>query len=113
MSDVTIYHNPKCSKSRQTLALLLERGLEPQVIEYLSAPPSAQTLAVLVKKMGLEPRELIRRKEYNDLGLPPTDDAEALLELMARHPKIMQRPIVVCGSKACLGRPPEKVLEIL
>ncbi len=113
MPDVTIYHNPKCSKSRQTLALLRERDIEPRVVEYLSAPPNAIELAELVEKLGVEPRELIRQKEYADLGLPPTDDAQALLELIAQHPRIMQRPIVVCRDKACLGRPPENVLKIL
>lgn len=113
MAKATIYHNPRCTKSRQTLALLRENGVEPEIIEYLDQPPDAVTLAKLVKKLGIEPAQLIRKKEYRELGLPETDDAEELLALMAANPKIIERPIVVVGQQARLGRPPEKVLEIL
>jgi len=113
MSQVTIYHNPRCTKSRQTLALLAERGIEPEVIEYLKTPPDAATLAGLVKKLGIEPAQLIRRKEYKALDLPDTDDPHELIARMAAHPEIIERPIVVKGAKARLGRPPEQVLEIL
>ncbi|MCA9269276.1 MAG: arsenate reductase (glutaredoxin) [Planctomycetales bacterium] len=113
MPKVTIYHNPRCTKSRQTLALLTERGIEPQVVEYLVDPPDAKALAGLVKKLGLQPAQLVRRKEFNELGLPATDDPQTLIELMAKHPQIIERPIVVCGAKAALGRPPENVLAIL
>ena len=113
MSQVTIYHNPRCSKSRQTMALLRERGIEPEVVEYLAAPPDADTLATLIEKLGITPAELIRDKEHQALGLPETDDPRELIERMAAHPQIIQRPIVVSGSQARLGRPPEQVLEIL
>jgi arsenate reductase len=113
MSKVTIYHNPRCTKSRQTLALLKERGLAPRVIEYLESPPDEKALARLIKQLGIEPRELIRKKEYRELGLPETDDPQQLIARMAAHPQIIERPIVVSGGQARLGRPPEKVLEIL
>jgi arsenate reductase len=113
MSKVTIYHNPRCSKSRQTLALLENAGIEPKVVEYLQTPPDARSLARIVKQLGIEPRELIRRKEYRALDLPETDDAQELIARMAAHPEIIERPIVVAGGKARLGRPPESVLEIL
>jgi len=113
MPKVTIYHNPRCTKSRQTLALLREDNAEPEVIEYLKDPPDKATLAELVKKLNITPAELIRKKEHRELGLPETDDADELLTQMAANPKIIERPIVVVGQKARLGRPPENVLEIL
>lgn len=113
MPKVTIYHNPRCTKSRQTLALLRENNVEPEVIEYLKDPPDKATLDGLVKKLGIAPAQLIRKKEHRELGLPETDDADELLTQMAANPKIIERPIVVVGQKARLGRPPENVLEIL
>ena len=113
MSKVTIYHNPRCTKSRQTLALLRENDIEPEIIEYLQDPPDAATLRALLQKLGLEPRQVIRRKEFRELGVPDTDDAEELLKLMAANPQIIERPIVVAGDRARLGRPPDNVLEIL
>ena len=113
MSQVTIYHNPRCTKSRQTLTLLSERGIEPTVVEYLKNPPNEATIRKLLKKLGLEAAQLIRRKEYAALGLAGTDDPQTLIAHMAAHPEIIERPIVVCGEKARLGRPPEQVLEIL
>jgi len=113
---VTIYHNPRCSKSRQTLALLQEKGIEPTVIEYLNDTPDAATLEALLKKLDLHPRDFIRRKEatYKDLGLDdPGLSREALIAAMVEHPILIERPIVVKGAKAALGRPPEAVLEIL
>lgn len=109
----TIYHNPRCTKSRQTLALLKEHGVEPKVVEYLKTPPDAKTLQTLLKKLGLKPQELIRKKEYRALELPDTDDADELIRRMAAHPQIIERPIVVTKNGARLGRPPEQVLEIL
>ena len=113
---VTIYHNPKCSKSRQTLQLLRDQGIEPRVIQYLKTPPDATTLAALLRKLDLKPRDLLRRKEaaYAELGLdrPELDDA-ALIEAMVEHPILIERPIVVNGAKAALGRPAEQVLDIL
>jgi arsenate reductase len=113
VSEVTIYHNPRCSKSRQTLALLNERGIASTVVEYLQTPPDEATIRSLLKKLGIEPAQLIRRKEYLALGLPDTNDPQELIARMAAHPEIIERPIVVRGAKARLGRPPEQVLEIL
>jgi arsenate reductase len=113
MPKVTIYHNPRCTKSRQALALLRDHDVEPEIVEYLKTPPDAKTLAGLLKKLGMKPRELIRKKEYRQLGLPDTEDPDELIGRLAAHPEIMERPIVVCGRKARLGRPPENVLEIL
>ncbi|MDA1049582.1 MAG: arsenate reductase (glutaredoxin) [Planctomycetota bacterium] len=113
MSSVTIYHNPRCTKSRQTLTLLNEQGIEPTVIEYLKSPPDEATIRALLKKLGIEAEQLIRRKEYAALGLPDSNDPQVLIARMAAHPEIIERPIVVKGSKARLGRPPEQVLEIL
>ncbi len=113
---VTIYHNPRCSKSRQTLALLQEQGIEPKVVEYLSDTPDAKTLDGFLKQLGMEPRELMRRKEapYKALGLDdPGLSREALIAAMVEHPILIERPIVVNGRKVALGRPPENVLEIL
>ena len=113
MPNITIYHNPRCTKSRQTLALLEEQGVEPVIVEYLKHPPDAGQLASIVKKLGTSPRELVRSKEFKELSVAePTSDA-GWLELMAKNPRIIQRPIVVCGDQAALGRPPERVLEIL
>ena len=111
---VTIYHNPRCSKSRQTLALLEERGLEPEVVRYLEEPLDAKSIKALLKKLGLKPQELARKKEapYKELNLADADD-HAMIEAMAAHPILLERPIVVNGAKAALGRPPEAVLEIL
>jgi arsenate reductase len=113
---VTIYHNPRCSKSRQTLALLQDCGIEPKVVEYLTDTPDADTLDGLLKKLKLEPRDLMRRKEapYQELDLDdPGLSRQALIAAMVEHPILIERPIVVKGAKAALGRPPEKVLEIL
>lgn len=112
----TIYHNPRCSKSRQTLALMQERGVEPKIVQYLDEPPTAAELAQLVKKLGITPRELLRKgeDEYKTLGLSNTALTDAqLLDAMAAHPKLIERPIVVKGKAAVLGRPPENVLELL
>lgn len=113
MAKVTIYHNPRCSKSRQTLALLREQNIEPEVVEYLKTPPDEATLVALLKKLGMQPQQLIRKKEHAQLNLSDTDNRDELIARMASHPEIIERPIVVCGRKACLGRPPENVLEIV
>ena len=113
---VTIYHNPRCSKSRQALELLRGRGVEPQIVEYLETPPDIQTLEHLLDMLGLEPRALMRtkEKEYNENGLAnPALTREALIAAMADYPKLIERPIVVKDDKAVLGRPPEAVLGIL
>jgi arsenate reductase len=112
----TIYHNPRCSKSRETLQLLESRGIKPDVVLYLETPPDAQTLKNLLKKLGLKPRELMRQKEaeYKEMGLQdPSLSDEQLIDAMVKCPKLIERPIVVQGKKAALGRPPENVLEIL
>jgi arsenate reductase len=111
-----IYHNPRCSKSRQTLALLNERGIEPQVVEYLKTPPTRRQLQDILRLLGLKPRDLIRtgEEEYAAAGLAdPALTDDQLLDAMIDHPKLIQRPIVVADGKAALGRPPEQVLEIL
>ncbi|WP_439136286.1 arsenate reductase (glutaredoxin) [Pseudomaricurvus sp.] len=113
---VTIYHNPRCSKSRQTLALLEENGVEPEVVLYLETPPSASDLQELLSKLGISARELLRKGEdaYKENGLSDKSLGEdALLEAMTQYPKLIERPIVVKGSKAVLGRPPENVLELI
>jgi arsenate reductase len=113
---IRIYHNPRCSKSRQTLALLEERGISPEVILYLDTPPDAKTLAELVAKLGITPRQLLRKGEdaykENNLADESLTD-EQLISAMVSHPKLIERPIVVNGDKAALGRPPEQVLDIL
>ena len=116
MTDVTIYHNPGCSKSRETLGLLRERGIEPAVVEYLKSPPDEETLELLLRLLELEPADLLRSKEeeYADLGLADMlDDREALIAAMVSHPVLIERPIVVAGDRARLGRPPQQVLEII
>jgi arsenate reductase (glutaredoxin) len=113
---VTIYHNPRCSKSRQALALLSERGLDLDIIEYLKTPPDAGTLARLLDGLGLAPRDLMRKKEpaYRELGLDdPSLDRAALIAAMVENPVLIERPIVVAGGRVALGRPPEAVLEIV
>jgi arsenate reductase (glutaredoxin) len=114
--SVTIYHNPRCSKSRQTLALLEKRGIRPKVIEYLVTPPTEAELGRLLKLLGLTPRELLRTKEeeYKKARLdnPEVPDAD-IIRAMIKYPRLMERPIVVSNNKAVLGRPPEKVLKIL
>jgi arsenate reductase len=109
---VTIYHNPRCSKSRQTLGLLEEQGIELTVVEYLKTPPDAATLRGLLKKLGLGPRDILRRKEAVEAGIADLDGDE-LIEAMVVNPIVIERPIVVSGGKARLGRPPEQVLEIV
>lgn len=114
---VSIYHNPRCSKSRETLALLQERGIEPDVVLYLETPPDVPTLKRLLKQLGMHSaRELMRRKEdlYQELALADSALSEAqLLQAMVDHPKLIERPIVINGEQARIGRPPEAVLEII
>ncbi len=111
---VLFYHNPRCRTSRTALALLREQGVEPEVIEYLKTPPSPAELKRLIKMLGLKPRALLRRKEAKEAGLDkPSLTDDAIIAGMVKHPIAIERPIAVKGSKAALGRPPEKVLEIL
>lgn len=113
---VTIYHNPKCAKSREALKLLKARGIEPRIVEYLKTPPTEAELKQLLAALGLKPRELLRTQEpeYKAGGLadPKRSDAE-IIRAMVKHPRLIERPIVVHGKKAVVGRPPQKVLEIL
>ncbi|WP_018140656.1 MULTISPECIES: arsenate reductase (glutaredoxin) [unclassified Thioalkalivibrio] len=117
MSDTpTLYHNPRCSKSRATLELLRAQGVEPEIVEYLKTPPDAATLRAIVDKLGISPRDLLRtgEAEYRELGLKDAElDDEALIQTMVQHPKLIERPILVRGDRARIGRPPEQVLEIL
>ncbi len=113
---VRIYHNPRCSKSRQTLQLLESHAAHPEVVEYLKTPPDAGELTGLLKMLGLEPRALMRKgeKEYKESGADNPDLTRAeLIALMVEHPKLIERPIVVSNGKAVIGRPPERVLDIL
>jgi len=113
---VTIFHNPRCSKSRETLKLIEARGIEPEVVRYLDAPPDAETLGKVLDMLGIEPRDLMRRKEaeYKALGLAdPALSREQLIAAMVEHPRLIERPIVIKDGRAVLGRPPERVLEIL
>lgn len=116
MTDLILYHNPRCSKSRGALELLEARGLSPVVVRYLETPPSAAEIRALLGKLGIGARQLLRRgeDEYAALGLADEqlDDA-TLIDAMVSHPKLIERPILVVGDKAVIGRPPEKVLELL
>lgn len=113
----TIYHNPRCSKSRKTLELLRARNIEPEIVEYLKNPPTVDELKRLLERLDLsDPRSLMRQKEadYKEADLDdPALPHEQLLEAMVRYPRLIERPIVVHGEKAAIGRPPESVLEIL
>ena len=114
--DTVIYHNPKCSKSRATLALLREHGIEPEIVEYLKTPPDALTLAEILRRLGTGPRDLMRKREpvfrERNLSDPGLDDT-ALIAAMVADPILIERPIVLHGGRARVGRPPESVLEIL
>ncbi len=111
---VTIYHNPRCNTSRKTLALLRQQGIEPEIVEYLKTPYTAAGLKKLLAQLNMPAKALLRRKEATAAGIDPAQLSEsALIDAMAQNPIIVERPIVVAGDKAALGRPPEKVLEIL
>ena len=114
--SITLIHNPRCSKSRQTLQLLKDNGIEPTIVDYLKNPLSAQQLDDILQKLAIEPRELMRKKEaiYKELTL--ADDSlsrKSLINSMVKHPKLIERPIVLANGKAAIGRPPEAVLAIL
>ncbi len=113
---VRIYHNPRCSKSRETLKLIQDAGIEPEIINYLDTPPSTRELGQILEKLGVEPRDLMRKGEsvYKELGLGSRElSREEAIQLLHEHPKLIERPIVVRGDRAVLGRPPENVLELL
>jgi len=111
--SITIYHNPRCSKSRQTLQLLEDQGIKPTIIEYLLTPPTAVELKEILSKMNKGAKDVLRRKEAREDGVDPDLDEEALIDAIVRHPRTLERPIVVNGNKAAIGRPPESVLDIL
>jgi len=116
MSDVTIWHNPKCSKSRKTLELLRERGVEPAIVLYRDEPPSARELDRVLTALEREPRELMRTKEavYAELGLgDPALSRQQLIDAMVANPILIERPVVLRGERAAVGRPPEDVLALL
>ena len=116
MSKPTMYHNPRCSKSRETLELLRARGIEPEIVEYLQSPPDARQLEQILDMLGLQPRQLMRtgETEYKENNLADTSLSRGeLIQAMVDHPKLIQRPLVLNDGKAALGRPPELVLEIL
>lgn len=115
MSDVTIYHNPRCSKSRNTLALLEEHGINPDVVLYLETNPGEQEIRGLLAKLGISAAQLVRKGEdaYRDCGLGKASSDDEIIAAMAAHPRLIERPIVVRGDRAVLGRPPENVLALL
>lgn len=115
MSEVIIYHNSRCSKSRQTLQLLRDHQVEPRIVEYLKEVPTVEGLSALITLLGLSVREVMRTKEeeYKALGLKNVEDDQELLAAMVAHPKLIERPIVIANDKAVLGRPPENILDIL
>ena len=114
--SITIYHNPKCSKSRQTLKLLQEQGINPVTIEYLKNPPTVEKLKEILSLLGVSPRDLMRKKEdeFKELGLANSKlSDEDLIHFLVKNPILIERPIVLANGKAALGRPPEQVLNIL
>ena len=111
---VRIYHNPRCNTSRKTLTLLQEKGVEPEIVEYLKTPYTATQLKTLLGQMNLPAKAIVRKKEAAAAGIDPNTMTEAaLIDAMVKHPILVERPIVVSGNKAALGRPPENVLSVL
>ena len=115
MSTITIYHNPRCSKSRAACALIAESGIEAEVIDYLTTPPSRDELRILLAKLGMRASEIVRRGEaaFSEHYAGRELSDEQWLDALIDHPILIERPIVVCGDQAVIGRPPEKVLELL
>ena len=115
MSSSTIWHNPRCSKSRNASKLLEEHGIEAEVFKYLETPPSKEEIAKVLKMLSISARELMRTKEdiYKELGLKDVKDEEKLIEAMAEHPKLIERPIVIKDGKAAIGRPIEKIIALI
>ena len=110
---ITIYHNPKCSKSRQTLQLLEDEGVAPEIVLYMDTPPTADEFKAILKKLGKSAAEVLRAKEAKEEGLSKDMDEEALIKGMIANPRCIERPIVIKGAKAVLGRPPENVLALV
>ncbi|TNC82412.1 MAG: arsenate reductase (glutaredoxin) [Oleiphilus sp.] len=116
MTDIQIYHNPRCSKSRQTLSLIEEKGITPEIVLYLENTPDAGTLKEIIAKLGIGARDLLRKGEqaYKDNQLKDESlSDDTLIDMMVAHPKLIERPIVIKGERAVLGRPPENVLDLL
>ena len=116
MSELSIYHNPRCSKSRQTLALLEEQDVQIHVVEYLKTPPTAESLTVILAQLGFTARQLLRKGGaiYKELNLKDESlSDEHLIQAMCDNPKLIERPIVIINGKAKIGRPPESVLELI
>lgn len=115
MSEVQIWHNPRCSKSREAMKLLEESGVDAEVVKYLEVEPDEEAIKVVLKKLGIHAKELMRTKEdmFKQLKLADVDDEGVLIRAMSRFPKLIERPIVIKGNKAVIGRPPEKIVEFL
>ena len=115
MAKVTIWHNPRCSKSRNAVALLEEQGVEAEVMKYLETPPSKEELVQVLKMLGITSRELMRTKEgiYKELKLKDETNEDKLIEAMVANPKLIERPIVIKNGKAAIGRPIENILELV
>jgi arsenate reductase len=115
MSTVKVWHNPRCSKSRNTVALLEEQGVEAEIVKYLDTPPSRNEIVDVLKMLGMGARELMRTKEdiYKELGLKDMNDENALIDAMVANPKLIERPIVIKDGKAAIGRPIENIVELL
>jgi len=115
MANVTIWHNQRCSKSRNAVALLEEQGIEAEVVKYLDTPPTKAEIVDVLKMLGLSARELMRTKEdiYKELGLKDVSDEDALIDAMLKNPKLIERPIVIKDGKAAIGRPIENIIELI
>ena len=115
MSDITIWHNPRCGKSRDAFNLLVEKGIEANVVKYLNETPSREELKEVLVKLGMQPRELMRTKEkvYKELNLANETSDEALIDAMIANPKLIERPIVIKGNKAVIGRPIENIINLI
>jgi len=116
LSNFTIYHNPRCSKSRLTLELMKEKGLDPEIILYLETPPSEKDIALILDKLGMNARELLRKgeTEYKELNLSdPSNSEEEIIQAMVKFPKLIERPIVTYQKRAIIGRPPENLLNLI
>lgn len=111
--NIRIYHNPQCSKSREALDYLQERGIDPQVVDYLQVPPTLEELKELVKMLGIAPSSMVRAKDFERLGLTPADDGDGWLQLIAAHPVLLERPIVIVGDEARIARPIERLYDFV
>ena len=115
MSDYIIWHNPRCSKSRQTLAMLQDHGIEPEDVRYLETPPSKQQIKDILEKLGIPAIDLVRRGEsaFKALALSKDSSEAELIDAMSKEPVLIERPVVIHGDRAVLGRPPENVLDLI